>query len=306
MSTLEHRIRVVRGFGRFYTNVLGLLSDGLLDTPYSLPEARVIFELAQAERIELSHLRETLDLDAGYLSRLVGGLEQKRLLQRERSASDARRQVLSLTSAGRDAFALLDRRSADQVRALLSSLTEDAQARLVAAMRQIQAILVPRERPRAVVLRAPRSGDFGWVVERHGRLYADEYGWDETFESLVARIVADYVEHAEPRRQSAWIAEVDGERVGCVFCTQKTADVAQLRLLLVEPAARGLGIGARLADECLAFARRCGYQQIMLWTNDVLHAARKIYENAGFRLVESSPHHSFGHDLVGQNWELDL
>jgi DNA-binding MarR family transcriptional regulator/GNAT superfamily N-acetyltransferase len=306
MSTMEERIQVVRRFGRLYTKVLGLLRGGLLDTPYSLSEARVIFELAQTEQTDLSDLREALDLDAGYLSRILGRLEEKGLLRRERSTADARRQVILLTQDGRQEFEVLDMRSADQVRSLLSTLSEDGQDRLVGAMRDIEDVLAPMSSPRTVVLRGPRSGDFGWVVERHGALYAHEYGWNESFESLVARIVAEYVEHAEPERQAAWIAEVDGQRMGCVFCMQKTHDVAQLRLLLVEPTARGLGIGTRLVEECIDFARRAGYRHMMLWTNDVLDSARRIYEKAGFKLVEEEKHRSFGQDLVGQNWELAL
>lgn len=303
---MEERIRVVRRFGRLYTKVLGLLHGGLLDTPYSLSEARVIFELAQTEQTDLSHLRQVMDLDAGYLSRILGRLEEKGLLRRERSTTDGRRQVILLTQHGREEFEILDTRSAEQVRSLLAALSEDGQDRLVGAMRDIEDVLTPASSPRTMVLRAPRSGDFGWVVERHGALYDQEYGWDESFESLVARIVAEYVEHAEPERQAAWIAEVDGQRMGCVFCMQKTHDVAQLRLLLVEPAARGLGMGTRLVEECIDFARRAGYGHMMLWTNDVLDDARRIYERVGFKLVEQEKHRSFGQDLVGQNWELVL
>lgn len=306
MSQIEARVPVVRRFSRLYTNALGLLSSRLLETPYSLTEARVIFELAQAERTELRDLRGSLDLDAGYLSRIVGRFEASGIVVRERSTSDARRQVIRLTEEGSQAFALLDRRSAEQVRAMLSELSDDQQHRLVGAMKTIEAILAPASLPRTVVLRLPRSGDFGWVVERHGAVYADEYGFDATFESLVARIIVEYVEHANPDRQAAWIAEVHGERVGCVFCMRETERVARLRLLLVEPTARGLGIGARLVDECITFARRAGYERITLWTNDVLHAARHIYERAGFQLLKEEAHHSFGQDLVGQDWELTL
>ncbi len=306
MSQIEARVPVVRRFSRLYTNALGLLSSRLLETPYSLTEARVIFELAQAERTELRDLRRSLDLDAGYLSRIVGRFEASGIVVRERSTSDARRQVIRLTEEGSQAFALLDRRSAEQVRAMLSELSDDQQHRLVGAMKTIEAILAPASLPRTVVLRLPRSGDFGWVVERHGAVYADEYGFDATFESLVARIIVEYVEHANPDRQAAWIAEVQGERVGCVFCMRETERVARLRLLLVEPTARGLGIGARLVDECITFARRAGYKRITLWTNDVLHAARHIYERAGFQLLKEEAHHSFGQDLVGQDWELTL
>jgi GNAT superfamily N-acetyltransferase len=200
----------------------------------------------------------------------------------------------------------LDRRSAEEVGVLLSRLAEDQQRRLVDAMGVIEALLGDASAPGAVVLRPPNSGDFGWVVERHGVLYRDEYGWDETFEALVARIVADYVEHGDHRREAAWIAEVDRERVGCVFCMKKEEKIAQLRLLLVDPSARGMGIGTRLVEECIRFARRAGYQQMMLWTNDVLVDARRIYERFGFKLINENSHRSFGHELVGQNWWLTL
>ena len=301
-SDVDDRVAAVRAFNRFYTKVIGLLRQGLLDTPYSLTEARVIFELAQRDTTELADLRRTLDVDAGYLSRMLDRFETDGLVTRERSASDGRRRVIRLTDRGRAVFTMLDARSAEDSRMLLSQLSEEEQDRLLAAMGTIRDILEGTPRPNAFVLRPPEAGDFGWVVHRHGVLYADEYGWDESFEALVARIVADYVEQRDPQRENAWIAEVDGEPVGCVFCVKRDDETAQLRLLLVEPRVRGMGIGTRLAEECLHFARRAGYRQIMLWTNDVLEEARRIYERAGFELVEEERHHSFGHDLVGQNW----
>jgi DNA-binding MarR family transcriptional regulator/N-acetylglutamate synthase-like GNAT family acetyltransferase len=296
----------VRAFNRFYTNVVGVLNEGLLDSPYSLTEARVIFELAQTETTEVAALRRELDLDAGYLSRLLARFKTDGLITSERSATDARRQVIRLTEAGRAAYKMLDGRSADEVRALLTPLTEEGRRRLVAAMDTIEGILVEARRPAAYVLRPLRPGDFGWVVHRHGALYADEYGWDASFEALVARIVADYIDKHDPDGENAWIAEVDGDPVGCVFCVRKDDRTAQLRLLLVEPSCRGMGIGARLVDECLAFARRAGYKSMMLWTNDVLGDARRVYQRAGFQLAEEGPHHSFGHDLVEQVWHRDL
>lgn len=206
---------------------------------------------------------------------------------------------------GRKAFRRLDQKSSTQIRRLLERLSEDGQERLLACTREIEALLGDRK-PTTVVLRSPVSGDFGWVVQRHGALYRQEYGWDETFEGLVARIVADYVEGRDVQREAAWMAEVEGQRVGCVFCTKKEEELAQLRILLVEPSARGMGIGTRLVEECIRFARGAYYKQMMLWTNDVLLDARRIYERAGFRLVEEEKHHSFGRDLVGQNWLLDL
>src|SRR5262245_35945216 len=305
-TTIEARVAAVRRFNRAYTNVLGLLQEGLLDTRYSLTEARVVFELAQRDETQVSELRATLDIDAGYLSRILGRFEARGFVTRERSNEDARRQAIRLTDEGRSAFRQLDDRAAEQVRVLLARLGEDEQRRSVAAMAALQEILDTRDLPRVIVLRPPGSGDFGWVIERHGAVYAQEFGWDAAFEALVARIVADFIDHRDAEREAAWIAEVDGERAGCVFCVRKTEEVAQLRILLVEPSARGMGLGTRLVDECIRFAREAGYTTMILWTNDVLRDARRIYERAGFHLVEQEPHHSFGHDLVGQTWELTL
>jgi DNA-binding MarR family transcriptional regulator/GNAT superfamily N-acetyltransferase len=304
----DGRVRAVREFNRVYTNLIGLLHGGYLDSPYSLTEARVLFELAHAGEAggsEIGALRRSLDIDAGYLSRILARFEADGLITRRRSESDARRRVITLTAAGEQALRGLDQRSAEQIGVLLGQFTEAEQQRLVTAMATIQEITRPRDRPAAFVLRSPRPGDLGWVVQRNGALYTQEYGWDASYEALVARIVADYAGRADPR-EAAWIAEVDGTPAGCVFCMRKDDRTAQLRLLLVEPAARGLGLGERLVAECLAFARRAGYREIVLWTNDILAAARRIYQRAGFELVDSDPHHSFGHDLVGQNWRLSL
>jgi DNA-binding MarR family transcriptional regulator/N-acetylglutamate synthase-like GNAT family acetyltransferase len=307
-------VAIVRAFNRYYTGVIGVLDDGLLRTPYSLIEARVIFELAQRDRAEVTELRRGLGLDAGYLSRLLTRLDENGLVVRERSDEDGRRQLVALTDQGRQAYDLLDRRSAEQIGALLEPLPEPERNRLLGAMSTIATVLDrgagrPAS-PATIVIRSPRPGDLGWVVQRHGELYAAEYGWDASFEHLVMRIVADSfantAESTEPAREAAWIAELDGERAGCVFCTSKDARTAQLRLLLVEPWARGHGLGGRLVEECLRFARAAGYAEIVLWTNGVLDAARRIYERAGFTLVESEPHHSFGHDLVGQYWRRDV
>jgi DNA-binding MarR family transcriptional regulator/GNAT superfamily N-acetyltransferase len=300
------QIAAVREFNRFYTGVIGLLREGLLGTPYSLTEARVLFELARDDAVEGAHLRRWLDIDAGYLSRLLARFEADGLVSRTRSPADGRRQVIGLTGPGRAVQADLDARSAGQIRALLAGLTPDGRRRLTAAMASIREIIGPAPPPAAFVLRPPVPGDLGWVVQRHGALYAAEYGWDASFEALVARIVADYAARDDRRRESAWIAELGGEPAGCVFCMRKTDTTAQLRLLLVEPRARGLGVGGRLVAECVSFARRAGYREMVLWTNDVLHAARRIYQRAGFRLAGSEPHHSFGHDLVGQDWRLPL
>ena len=301
----DGRVRAVREFNRVYTNLIGLLRGGYLDSPYSLTEARVLFELAQDGPCEISTLRRLVDIDAGYLSRILARFEADGLVTRERSTADARRRVITLTVAGRQAFQVLDQRSAEQIGTLLGQLTEAEQQRLIGAMATIRVAAGGRGRPAALVLRAPRPGSLGWVVQRNAALYAQEYGWDSSYETLVARIIADFAER-DDRREAAWIAELDGAPAGCVFCMRESDSVARLRLLLVEPQARGLGLGERLVAECLAFARRTGYTEIVLWTNDVLAAARRIYQRAGFELVESGRHHSFGHDLIGQTWRLAL
>src|SRR3569833_3642485 len=299
------RVDAVRAFNRFYTGLIGVLSEGLLETPYSLTEARVIFELAQRDVSEVAVLRGSLGLDAGYLSRILSRFENDGLIRRERSADDARRQVAGPPEKGRTVYADLDARSGEQIGRILSGLAEADQRRLVGAMAAVEGLLGERRRPDMYVLRAFEPGDFGWVVQRHGALYAAEYGWDATFEALVARVVADYVENRGPRGD-AWSAEVGGEPAGCVFCVPEGERVARLRLLLVEPWARGMGIGARLVEECVRFARRSGYEEMVLWTNDVLSAARRIYQRTGFELVEEGLHRSFGHALVEQTWRLKL
>lgn len=303
MKMLDEDVASVRAFNRFYTTVIGVLNDGLLQTPYSLTEARVIFELAQSEASEHLALRRALDIDAGHLSRILTRFESDGLVQRERSEQDGRRQVIRLTDRGRELFAVLDSRSAEEIATLLSHLTAEDRRRLTTAMETVRTVL-DTSSDRNIVLRQLGPGDIGWVVQRHGVLYWNEYGWDQTFEALVARIVADYVDNYKPQRENAWIAEVDGKPVGCIFCVEKDETIAQLRILLVEPSARGMGIGSRLVEECLQFARMAGYREIMLWTNDVLEEARRIYQRAGFELTEEEPHHSFGHDLIGQNWVL--
>ncbi len=295
----------LRRFNRFWTAKIGVLQAGLLDTPYSLTEARVIFELAQSDATNLADLRRRLELDAGYLSRIVARFRADGLVDTRASSEDGRRQVVSLTPKGREVFSDLDRRSASEVRSMLERLSDEDQRRLVSAMATIEDVFSSVSAD-PYVIRQLLPGDLGWVVHRHGVVYSEEYGWDQTFEALVARIVADYVDNHDPQRENAWIAEVDGEPVGCVFCVRRDDETAQLRILLVDPKGRGLGIGSRLVTECIRFARRVGYSKMMLWTNDVLIAARRIYEAAGFELVSEGPHHSFGHDLVEQVWELDL
>jgi DNA-binding MarR family transcriptional regulator/GNAT superfamily N-acetyltransferase len=307
MTPADPRVDVVRRFNRFYTRRIGALRAGLLDSPFSLAEARVLYELAHRERPTAAALARDLGLDAGYLSRMLRGLERRRLITREQSTSDGRQSLLGLTAEGRRTFGTLNTRSTTEVRAMLGKLSDAGQRRLVEAMRDVERLLDGAPETKApYLLRPHRTGDMGWVVHRHGALYAQEYGWDERFEALVATIVARFIENFDPKRERCWIAERDGEIVGSVFLVSKSRTVAQLRLLYVEPAARGLGIGKRLVDECERFARDHGYRKIVLWTNSVLHAARHIYEAAGYRLVAEDPHHSFGHALVGQTWELKL
>jgi DNA-binding MarR family transcriptional regulator/N-acetylglutamate synthase-like GNAT family acetyltransferase len=306
-AVADGTVGAVREFNRFYTNRVGLLRGKYLGTPYSLTEARVLFELARSRgATEVSDLRKIVDVDAGYLSRLLGRFETGGLVARERSEADGRRQVITLTEAGRSAFAGLDERSGQQVRGMLSRVPEQDHARLLDAMRVITDVLSDTRRLRGYLLRGLEPGDLGWVVQRHGALYAADYGWDGTFEALVASLVARFAAGHDPAREAAWIAEADGVRAGCVFCVRKDESIAQLRLLLVEPWARGLGIGARLVDEVLRFAKRAGYGSITLWTNDVLTSARRIYQGAGFTLDSEQPHHSYGKDLIGQDWSRSL
>jgi DNA-binding MarR family transcriptional regulator/GNAT superfamily N-acetyltransferase len=307
LAQTTDRVAAVRAFNRFYTGRIGVLGEGFLRTPHSLTEARVLYELGHRDVVEVAELRRRMEIDAGYLSRLLSRLEEQGLVARERSQDDGRRQRVRLTADGAAAAAELDRRSVAEIGALLDGLGEERQRRLVTAMRVIGEVLDDADSSdAALVLRAPHPGDYGWIVHRHGAQYAEEYGWDETFEALVARIVADHAEHHDPRREATWIAEVDGAPVGCVLCVREDDSTAKLRLLLVDPRARGRGIGARLIDECVRFARRAGYERIILWTNDVLHDARRLYERAAFELVESGEHHAFGHDLVEQTWSRRL
>jgi DNA-binding MarR family transcriptional regulator/predicted N-acetyltransferase YhbS len=297
----------VRGFNRFYTRILGLLRPNLAGSAFGLTEARVLFELAHVEQMAVADLRRALDLDAGYLSRILSRFMADGLVERRSATADARRRLVRLTDAGQAAFAELDTLQADAIDRMVQPLDEAKRADLVAAMSRIRRVLDDDHPGAGLVLRAPQPGDLGWVVERHGTRYAAEHGWDVDFEVLVARIVADFGERRDAISEAAWIAEIDGERVGCVFCTaSEIAGTAQLRLLLVEPQARGAGVGTRLVDECLRFARRAGYARIMLWTNDVLAPARRIYQRAGFQLDRTEPHTSFGRDLVGEYWSRDL
>ncbi|MFG2005417.1 GNAT family N-acetyltransferase [Spirillospora sp. NPDC048911] len=304
MDAIAGEIATVRSFNRFYTGVIGVLGEGLLETPYSLTEARVIFELAQRDATEVLALRRALDLDAGYLSRMLARFESDGVVARERSVADARRQVVRLTPRGREVFAMLDDRSAGSVQAMLERLPGEHRRRLVTAMDTIRGVLDEAPPSRAApVLRPLRPGDLGWVVQRNGALYAEEVGWDRTYEALVAKIVAGYGEGHDPARENAWIAEVDGEPVGGVFCMKKDETVAQLRLLHVEPHARGLGVGAALVGECLRFAAAAGYAEIMLWTTALQRPAHRIYRATGFELeLEEEPVERFGDVIHGQYW----
>jgi DNA-binding MarR family transcriptional regulator/N-acetylglutamate synthase-like GNAT family acetyltransferase len=308
-NTLEQRVAAVRRFDRFFTRQIGVLREGLLHSPYSLTEARILFELAHRDTLTASTLCRELGLDPGYLSRILASFEQRGLVDKARSESDGRQRLLRLTPAGEEAFALLDRRARDEVAELLGGLGEEEQGRLLRAMETIEGVLDRQKGfkfAEPFVLRPHEPGDLGWVVHRHGVLYAQEYGWDQHFEALVAQIVADFITYYDSARERCWIAEMGGELVGSVFVVRASQEVAKLRLLLVEPQARGLGLGGRLVEECVRFARRAGYKKLTLWTNDVLTDARRIYEKAGFRRVSQGPHHSFGHDLISETWELPL
>lgn len=306
-SDPANRVAVVRRFNRFYTKQIGVVQEHLLQTPFSLTEARLIYELAQAPQTTATRLGEALELDAGYVSRTLQSFKRRGLIARARAAHDGRQSLLSLTEKGRAAFQQLNAASAEQIATLLSGHTEEEQKQLVQAMETIERLLGGGVEDRVpYILRPPHAGDLGWVVESHGRLYAAEYGWDERFEGLVAEIIGQFAQQHDPRRERCWIAERHGENVGSVFVVARTKTIAQLRLLLVEPKARGFGIGAHLVNECIEFSRRVGYKTLTLWTNDVLHSARRIYEAAGFELVSEEPHDRFGQDLVGQTWDLTL
>jgi DNA-binding MarR family transcriptional regulator/N-acetylglutamate synthase-like GNAT family acetyltransferase len=304
---LEQRVAAVRRFNRLYTRKIGVLQERAYRSPFSLAAVRVLYELAHRTKPTATELGRELGLDPGYLSRILRGFERRGLVARTRSELDARQSHLTLTPHGRKVFAPLDARSHEEVATLLHALPPAEQARLVDAMGPIERLLGPRpESPEAYLFRPPQPGDLGWVVHRHGVLYAQEYGYDERFEALVAEIVAHFVQHLAPKRECCWMAEREGEIVGCVFLVQQSATVAKLRLLLVEPKARGLGIGRRLVSECVRFAGQAGYRKITLWTQSELRAARRLYEATGFRLVKRERHQSFGRDLVAETWELGL
>ncbi len=305
---LDRAVSEIREFSRFFTRTIGALDySEQLDTPFTLGEARVLYELARRERTQTQRLREDLGLSAAYLSRMLGRFEEQRLVVRERHPLDARHQEVMLTAEGRAAAARLDERARTSVAGLLGPVPRAQLPELTGALGTARRILSGPPAPAPVRLRDPEPGDLGWVIERNAAVYTAEFGWDGSYEALVARIVAEYANDHDPRRERCWIAESGGRRAGCVFCVRDDAPgTARLRLLLVDPAARGQGLGDRLVAECVAFARAAGYRELVLWTNDVLAAARRIYRRAGFDLVAEKPHHSFGHDLVGQDWRLVL
>jgi DNA-binding MarR family transcriptional regulator/N-acetylglutamate synthase-like GNAT family acetyltransferase len=308
----QQTVAAVRRFNRFYTKQIGVLRKTYLDSPYSLGEMRVLYELAHRDELTASDIGRALDLDAGYLSRLLRNFQKRGLISRKTSAKDARQSHLSLTARGRKLFAPMEERSQRQAGAMLDKLDASQQARIVAAMTAIEALLTDEssrqsgEKPR-YILRDPRAGDFGWIISRHAELYLQEYGWAEPFEGLCAQIVADFVNNFDPKLERCWIAELNGENVGCVMLLKDDEPgVARLRLLLVDQKTRGLGLGARLVDECVRFARNAGYKKITLWTHSVLSAARYVYEKAGFTLTSSEPRRTWGKDVVAEFWDLDL
>ena len=300
-------VHAVRAFNRFYTQRIGALQRGLLHSPYSLTEVRVLYELANGKDVTATELQKILDLDPGYLSRILRRFERSGILVRERSKEDGRQRQLRLTARGRRIFSGLDARQSSEVGKMLEPISEDGHEMLISSMQAIQGVLIGKSAGKArVSIRTHSPGDMGWVMFRHGVLYDREYGWDERFEALVGEIVVNFLKNFDVERERCWIAEIDGNRVGSIFLVKESTTVAKLRLLLVEPSARGHGVGKLLVRECIDFARKAGYRKLTLWTNSVLDAARHIYEVAGFRLVKEEKHTSFGHELTGQYWELEL
>ena len=306
LALSAEQVATVRGFNRDYTRRLGLLGDGLLDSAYSLTQVRVLYEIAHRPAIAARELAADLNLDRGYLSRVVKGFEAQKLLTRETSAEDRRRQHLRLTSTGQRVLDGLERRSQQQVRAMFGALDAGRRRAVLEAMEVIRSSFAERARVADITYRNHRCGDMGWVVQRHGELYREEYGWNEDFEALVAQIAAEFIRKFDPARERCWIAEHAGRRLGCVFLVAADSQTAKLRLLLVEPDARGLGLGRALVGACTQFAREAGYQRVVLWTQSILHAARHLYVEQGFKKVAEEPHRSFGHELIAETWELEL
>ncbi len=306
MSPPETQVAAVRRFNRFYTKQIGLLTDHLHDSPFSLTEVRVLYELAHRDHWTASELGQELSLDAGYLSRILRKFEDRKLIERQTSPTDARQSVLKLTTKGRSEFDPLNDAAAREIGAILDRLSVTDRDKLVRSMQAIEGVLAPEPSQEPNILRAHQPGDMGWVVHRHGRLYAQEYGWDERFEALVAEIAAEFIKNFNPKKERCWIAERHGEIVGSVFLVRKDDEIAKLRLLLVEPSARGLGLGRRLVEECIRFASQVGYKKITLWTQSNLTAARAIYQKTGFHLSSQQNHKSFGKELVAETWDLEL
>ena len=312
MSARQHdsHVAAVRRFNRFYTRQIGALRKNFLDSPYSLGEARVLYEIGNGKSRTATDIGRALDLDAGYLSRVLRDFEKRALIRRETSECDARQSHLALSPRGRKAFVLLNRLSQRDIGAMLRKLAPEQQTQLIAAMNTIEQLLdedgaKPLGRSRHIV-REPRPGDFGWIVKRNAEIYAEEYGWTAPFEGVCSQIVADFVNKFDPKRERCWIAEMNGENVGSIMLANDGDDTARVRLLLLDPKARGLGLGAHLVDECIRFARRAGYKKITLWTHSVLTAARHIYQKAGFRLTRTERHRSWGRPVVSEHWDLEL
>ena len=303
---MQERVAAVRRFNRFYTQHIGVLHDGWLDSPFSLTEARVLYEIRARDNATATEIGRDLGLDAGYMSRILRRFQKSGFIRKETSADDARQSFLSLTARGEKAFVPLEERTLRQVGAMLGRLSSPQQDHLVSALRTAEELMSERPKTADVVLREPRPGDFGWIVERHAVLYEQEFGWTGNFEGVCAQIVADFQTKFDPAWERCWIAEVGDQRVGSAFLVKDSESVARIRLLLVEPSARGFGIGKRLTDECVHFARECGYRSITLWTHSILTAARHIYKQAGFKLTSSEKRKSFGKDVVSEYWDLAL
>jgi DNA-binding MarR family transcriptional regulator/GNAT superfamily N-acetyltransferase len=310
MTTEDDAIAEIRRFNRFYTRYIGVVNSRILKTELSLAEGRVLYEVANRETPTATEVGKALGMDPAHVSRILRAHQRRGLIARERSETDGRQALLRLTAKGRKMHGTLDTRSRDQVETMLASLPPGGPARMIGAIRTIEELLgersSERKGPRPYILRTHQPGDMGWVIARHGVLYTQEYGWDDTFEGLVAKIAGEFLEKFDPKKERCWIAEQGGENVGCIFLVKKTATVAKLRLLIVEPTARGSGIGRRLVSECVRHARQVGYKKMTLWTQSHLHAARRLYEEAGFRLTKSWAVHSWGKDMVSETWDLDL